>query len=562
MIFMGSSYNRNSSIKGLVPKSINWVLFILFSACMSFISLGLTYLTQLLSSIVIDGKYNLLKKAVIFLVCWTAFCLLIRFLYLYFKKKVIYEWNYNIKSTLMENILSRSPIDFKKKDRSYFASIFNNDIKFLEQNLLLAIEDIINQLFLFIFALVYSFYINHIMTLVILISGILTIVITNKLSSYAAKNNKAYMDSLGLYNETIDDGLRGYQVLYKSNALFGFMKLFRDKTESTEQNYSKSVFTTGLMNSLINQVSLSIQTLLFFIATILIIKGHIDVVYFPVFMSLMNLIIYPMYTIMSQYGQIRACKGIANNLKEELNFPVEDISSMKDDIKNSDILIKDLDFLYDDKGIFKNLDLHINSKEHILLRGNSGSGKSTFLKLLTRELTAGKGDIYIGDININEMSRLDLFNSISVISQNPMLFRDSILQNIVLFKDEKDIDYEKLNKAIENAGLNEFINSLEDGLYTVLLDSGDNLSGGEKQRIEVARAIYKDTSIVLIDEATSGLDLSKAVDLESIFNKMDKTIISTSHRKDIDLSKLYDRIYYIEGHNILEKTKKLLDGNL
>lgn len=555
-------YNKNYLAKRIIPKNINWILFVIFSSSTSFISLGLTYLIQLLSSIVIDGKYDLISKSVIFLVCWTLFSLLIRYLYLHFKKKVIYEWNYAIKSTLMGNILSRSPIGFKKKDRSYYVSIFNNDIKFLEQNLLLSIEEIISQSFLFIFALIYCFTINYIITIIILISGILTIFITNKLSSYAAKDNKVYMDSLGVYNETIDDGLRGYQVLYKSNALFGFMKLFRNKTNATEKNHSKSVFTTGLMVSLINQFSMSVQALLFFITTMLIVKGYMDVVYFPVMMSLMNLIIYPMHTIMSQYGQIKACENIANNLIEELNYPIEEINSISgDSIKDSDILIKNLDFSYDDKSIFRNLDLHINSKEHILLRGNSGSGKSTLLKLLTRECTADKGNIYIGDININEMSRSDLFNNISVISQHPMLFRDTILQNIVLFKDEKDIDYKKLKKAIENAKLNEFIDSLEDGLDTVLLDSGDNLSGGEKQRIEVARAIYKDTPIVLIDEATSGLDLLKALDLENIFNKMDKTIISTSHREDIDLSKLYDKIYYIEGFNIIENTQ-LLNENI
>lgn len=131
-----------------------------------------------------------------------------------------------------------------------------------------------------------------------------------------------------------------------------------------------------------------------------------------------------------------------------------------------------------------------------------------------------------------------------------MLFRDTILQNIVLFEDKDKIDFEWLNKAVDLAGLRTFVDKLPKGLFTVLWDSGENLSGGEKQRIETARAIYRNTPIVLVDEATSGLDLEKAKDLEQIFKSMDKMIISTSHREDINLSELYDRTIVIENGSI------------
>lgn len=542
---------KTYSIKEIIPKNVNWVLFILFSILSSFVSIGLAYLIQLFSSIVIDGKSGLINTSIFFLVGWTVLSLITRYLYLIFKKRTIFEWNYSIKSKLMENILSRIPMDFRKKDRSYYVSIFNNDIKFVEQNLILSIAEIIGEGFLFVGALVYCFSINYMITLTIVLAGISTIFITNTLSSYASKDNKTHMDSQGIYNEVIDDGLRGYHTLYKSNALFGFIKLFNTKTERAEKKYSQSVFSTGFMNSLINQVSISIQSLLFLITTLFIVNGYMDVVYFPVMMSLMNLVIYPMYTIMSKYGQIKACKEISMKLVNELNFSAEVMEMVEGDaVESSDIIIENLDFSYGDKFIFKDVDLHLHKKEHILLRGNSGSGKSTLLRLLTRESIPKKGNIYLGTTNSSEMSRHDLFRNISVISQHPMLFRDTILQNIVLFKDEEHIDHDKLNRAIKDAGLNEFIDGLEEKLQTVLLDSGENLSGGEKQRIEVARAIYKDSPIILIDEATSGLDLSKAVDLENIFREMDRTIISTSHREDIDLSKLYDKIYYINEQNI------------
>lgn len=127
-----------------------------------------------------------------------------------------------------------------------------------------------------------------------------------------------------------------------------------------------------------------------------------------------------------------------------------------------------------------------------------------------------------------------------------MIFRDSILANIVLFENEVEIDYKKLDESIKKSGLSPLIDNLEDGLYTIIKDAGSNLSGGERQRIEIARALYKDNPIILIDEATSALDLKMAVDIEEIFAKLDKTLVSISHRRDIDYSKYYGKIIEIK----------------
>lgn len=546
----------NLSTNKLINFNLNWILFVFFSALVSSISVGLTYSIELLSKIVIDKQHNLVNKAIIVLVLWVLLSLLIRYLYLYYKKKVIYHWNNRIKNNLMDRILSRTAVDFKHKDRTYYVSLFNNDIKFLEENLLLSIAEIAGQTFLFILALIYSLSINYIITILILLSGVLSVLITNKLSSLASKDNKEYMENLGVYNAIVDDGLRGYPVIYKSNAVREFMKIFHIKTEVVEDKHSKAVFTSGLMNNLINQFSLTVQMILCFVTTLFIVNGKMEVVYFPVMMSLMNLLIYPMYTIMSQYGKIKSCKAISDNLKQELNFEPEiKLEDNKDiDFKYiSSIKFVDLKFSYDEKVIFDQVNIEVKDKEHVLLRGGSGSGKSTLLKILIKECIPDSGGIYIGDKEISTMSRTELFNSVSVISQHPMIFRDTILQNIVLFQDEDKIDQNKLIESIRFSGLEYFISNLDSGIHTVLVDSGDNLSGGEKQRIEVARAIYRDTPIVLIDEATSGLDLSKARDLEHIFKKMDKTIISTSHREDIDLSMLYDRTLIIENLKVNDK---------
>lgn len=139
-----------------------------------------------------------------------------------------------------------------------------------------------------------------------------------------------------------------------------------------------------------------------------------------------------------------------------------------------------------------------------------------------------------------------------------MIFRDSILANIVLFEDESEIDFEKLNNAIKRSGLSPLIDNLKEGYNTIIKDAGSNLSGGEMQRIEIARALYKDSPIILIDEATSALDLKMARDIEEIFANLDKTLVSISHRRDIDYSKYYGKIIEIKD----KKTEEFSENKI
>lgn len=217
------------------------------------------------------------------------------------------------------------------------------------------------------------------------------------------------------------------------------------------------------------------------------------------------------------------------------------------------IEIKNMNKSFGDKVIFKDFNLEIKDQEFVVLSGKSGSGKSTIFKLITKELRPDDGNIFIGSENINDLNREQIYEKISIVAQKPMIFRDTILANIVLFENEEEIDYERLDESIKKSGLSSLIDNLEDGYETVIKDAGSNLSGGERQRIEIARALYKDNPIILIDEATSALDLAMASDIEEIFAKLDKTIVSISHRRDIDYSKYYGKIIEIDDM----KTKEI-----
>ena len=279
--------------------------------------------------------------------------------------------------------------------------------------------------------------------------------------------------------------------------------------------------------------------------------GKIEAFYFPVLLSLMNIIIWPMQEIADSYGNIISTRKIRERILKDFAFDEEEFPDKPRIHKeiageNSDIYFDKVKFSYGSKEILEKASFVIHNKDHVIISGASGTGKSTIFKLITKELRPNDGNIFITGKNIDNQSREEIYEKISIVAQKPMIFRDSILANIVLFEDESEIDFEKLNDSIKRSGLSPLIDNLKEGYNTIIKDAGSNLSGGEMQRIEIARALYKDNPIILIDEATSALDLKMAVDIEEIFAKLDKTLVSISHRRDIDYSKYYGKIIEIK----------------
>lgn len=537
-----------------IIKNKTRYFYCLFSIIFTFVSICMVYIFEIFSKIAIDKQYFLLKKAIIYMVLWFTISLFIRIMYIHFSSKYSQIWHVNINNLLMEKVLKRTPKLFNKRDRAYYVSLFNNDVEFIYENYIKSIIELISNLSVLICASIYALSINYQVCLIIFITGILLMMFTRYFSKISSQDNFSYSIEQKSYNEILNDGLYGYQTLYRYNSEDRFLDNFNNKTSILENKHLKSVKSKSKLISMINHINVSTQVIINFLTVILIYYKKIDVVYYPVVVSLMNMMMYPMQEIASDFGNIKSSKKVRAKFEEVLfdkdseneNNVIEEnkeLSNYKNsfDKKEKQISFVNLSFSYKDKKIFDNINFNIERKEHVLLEGESGSGKSTIFKLLTKEELLKTGSILINNIDINQIDKTEMFNQIGVISQFPMIFRASIKDNIVLFEKEGEVNTERLDYSIEKSGLKDFINSLPDGINNKLIDSGNNLSGGEKQRVEIARALYADKNILLIDEATSSLDLEKAKELEEIFRSLDKTIISICHRKDIDYSKFYDR---------------------
>ena len=233
------------------------------------------------------------------------------------------------------------------------------------------------------------------------------------------------------------------------------------------------------------------------------------------------------------------------------NIPVMSDISGEEELNQFDISYENVSFAYDSTPVLKGISFNIPEKTTMALVGLSGSGKTTIINLLGRFWDAQQGKIKIGGKEIQNLSYEYLLRNLSFVFQDVMLFQDSILNNIRIGKPSACLD--EVVEAAKKAGCHDFIMALPDGYDTVPGEGGSTLSGGEKQRIAIARALIKDAPIVLLDEVTANIDVENEVKIQSALQELlkNKTVIMIAHK--LSTIQDVDQILVIEDGSISQK---------
>ena len=217
------------------------------------------------------------------------------------------------------------------------------------------------------------------------------------------------------------------------------------------------------------------------------------------------------------------------------------------------IEFKKVSFSYDKEKVLDNISFKVNKGERVALVGSSGGGKTTIARLAARFYDADDGEILIGGLNIKAYKKEALMNKIAFVFQNSKLFKMNLRDNLLIGK--QDATGEEINKALESSGSKEIVDSLKDGLDTVYGTKGTYFSGGEAQRLSIARAFLKDADIIILDEATAFADPENEHIIQESFKKLskDKTTLMIAHRLSTVVDA--DRIIVIDKGKIVEEGK-------
>lgn len=264
--------------------------------------------------------------------------------------------------------------------------------------------------------------------------------------------------------------------------------------------------------------------------------------------------------MMGSFGPVTALSSLSNNLNQTLasgervlslleEEPMVEESEGEADISFEGASVEDVTFAYDEEVILKDCNINMKQGKVIGICGKSGCGKSTLLKLLMRFWDVNKGNIKISEENVKEIPTKTLRNTQSYVTQDTELFHDSIANNIAIGK--QGAAREEIIKAAQKASIYDMIMSLPNGYDTEVGELGDTLSGGEKQRIGIARAFLHDSPMLLLDEPTSNLDsLNEGIILKSLKEESKgRTAVLVSHREST--MGIADDVYHMDAGRVL-----------
>jgi subfamily B ATP-binding cassette protein MsbA len=424
---------------------------------------------------------------------------------------------------------------FTEKKKGDIIARMTSDVQEVENSILTSIETIVREPLTVLISITIMLFMSLKLTLFVFIllpvSGFIISSISKKLKANSAKAQKETGNFLSFIEET----LTGLRIIKSFNAESVIAKKFNNST----QNFRKlmtSVFHRQTLASPMSEFlgSATIIAILWYGGAEVINKtSTLDSSKFLGYILLFYTVLNPIKLITTTFYNIQKGEASAERIMTVLNTENSIIDKpnaiIKENLENK-IEFKNISFKYKNEYVLKDFSLTINKGETVALVGQSGSGKSTLANLITRFYDVNKGEVLIDGENIKDITKKSLRDLMGIVSQDSILFNDTIANNIKL--GAQNATDSAILEAAKIANADEFIQNLPQKYNTNIGDSGNTLSGGQKQRLSIARAVLKNPPIMILDEATSALDTESEQLVQFALEKMmqNRTSLVIAHR--------------------------------
>ena len=562
-----------------IGSNIISVIFSLFSLTMIIPFLGILFGTQekvyqakplslnaasikenfyLFLSTTIDNKGNVEALLLICVIVLIMFFIknLFRYLALFFLTPIRNGVIHDIRMDLHKKILALDLAFIGSKRKGDLTSRLTSDLVEIEWSIMGGLEMFFKDPISIILYLSTLIFISPQLTVFVIILFPIAGILIGYIGKSLKNSSKKGQDKLAYIMSIIDENIFGLRIIKTFNA----ENFINSKFEKSSNEYKK------IMNSILRKKDLSspMSELLSTVVMVIVMwfggqlvlseNSMLSPQEFIGYILIFSQIIPPVKSLTTSYYYIQKGSAAAERVYEILDQEntivnkkdVHKISNLKNSIN---FIIKS--FKYENKNVLQNINFTIKKGQKVALVGHSGGGKTTIADLLTRFYDLEDGEINIDNINIKDIDLFNLRNIISIVSQDSILFNDSIYNNIKI--GNLNATKEDIINAAKAANAHEFILKCEDSYQTNIGNSGEKLSGGQKQRISIARAILKNPEILILDEATSSLDSeSENLIQEALTNLMkDRTSLVIAHR--LSTIENADNIIVLKDGKIIEQ---------
>ncbi|EAS19137.1 ABC transporter [Flavobacteria bacterium BBFL7] len=440
----------------------------------------------------------------------------------------------DIRNDLYSKIVNLPISYYSEKRKGDVIARTSSDVLQIQNSFLSILELIVKEPLNIIFSLAFMLMISVKLTIFMLlflpISGFLISLIGKKLKRQSGKVQKEQ----GIFLSLLEETLSGLKVIKGFNAEDRLTDTFKESTE----RYNKYAIQLNHRKGLASPTSeflgiLVIGILLWFGGRMVLVENAIDGTKFITFMLFAYGILTPAKALSKASYGVKEGNASAERVLEILktkNEIADRAGAVSIPAFTTAVKVNDVTFSYEEEPVLKNFSLDIPKGTSIALVGQSGSGKSTIANLLTRFYDVEKGTITIDGKNIKDVTLKSLRDQIAIVTQDSILFNDTIATNVAL--SDKNATEEQVINALKIANAWEFVKDLPQGIHTNIGDSGNKLSGGQKQRLSIARAVLKNAPILILDEATSALDTESERLVQDALEKVmqNRTSIVIAHR--------------------------------
>lgn len=399
----------------------------------------------------------------------------------------------------------------------------------------------------------FAFFINVQFAILVSIGGL----VTNLLFKAIYKHTKIASRKLTFSNNTYQGQIIQYVGNFKYLRSTGMISKYSEMLKTTIDKIENSRRKIGVLASIGSATRepllIIVVALVIFIQTKML-GGEMGTILISLlfFYRALNALAY----MQQQWNSFMSVSGSLENMQDfqnEIESEYEKNGNLHFNRLESSIELRNVDFSYENTNILKDINLVIPKNQSIAFVGESGSGKTTLVNLVSGLLLVDNGDVYIDGLSIKELNRSSYQRRIGYITQEPVIFNDTIFNNVTFWANPTQENQQRFEKAIRQASLETFLKTLPNGKETELGNNGINLSGGQKQRISIARELFKDIDILIMDEATSALDSETELEIRNSIDNLQGqyTLLIVAHR--LSSIRNVDRVIFMNNGRIEEE---------
>lgn len=502
-----------------------------------------------------NGKEYTLGLICIFIVVM----ILLKNVFLYLSYYVLAPVRYSISKkyniALYDKILKLPISFFSEQKKGDILSRAGSDVLELENSVTAAMESIIKDPLNIIGILIFLFFLSFKLTLFVFIFLPISGFIVGRIGKSLKKQTSTAQIKWGEIISNLEETLSGLRIIKAFNAEAKMKKRSDALTNEMFVIKTKMQYRRDIASPLSEFLGICIVCGVLWFGGRLVLTGQImSPGAFITYVAIFSQIINPAKALSSAYYHVQKGAATLDRLNEILLAPItvdDNVNGKKLQYFEHGIEFKNVSFSYNERMILNNINLIIPKGKTIALVGSSGAGKSTLADLVPRFHDVTSGEILIDGVNIKDYSLQSIRDKISIVTQEPILFNDTIANNISL--GNQTAPFSEIEEAARVANAHQFIIKKEDGFNSNIGDRGGKLSGGERQRLTIARAVLKNPPILILDEATSSLDTESERLVQDAINNMmqNRTSIVIAHR--LSTIRTADEIIVLQNGTIVER---------